>query len=99
MPSKFAVALKALLDDTDFFTRDEWTDYCVVSDKIINQWLADDSLPTPRRLRMIVRALEERGGPKTIEPLAQFNELRSCPAKDISPIMGYAAANLESYLS
>ncbi len=57
--SIFAVALKALLDETNLFDRREWAQFLNVSESAISQWVGDKTIPRADLLYMIIDVLAE----------------------------------------
>ena len=97
-PSPFAVALKGLLDDTDFFTRDQWLTFIgCPKENVIDLWLSDKALPYADRLYMIVDLLEMRAVPQA--PVKAFKDLYERPASEISPLGEKMGATLSDYMN
>src|SRR5262245_41501991 len=55
--SRFAAALRALLDETGIFTREEWSDVLGVSTAALSQWVNDSTIPRATSLRSLLDAV------------------------------------------
>lgn len=82
--SPLARTLKALLDDTNMFKRDDWAVFLGVTPGALSQWVSDRTIPRPSTLRMLVGLLRERAGVSP-KPLQDFTELLSKPSSVVSP--------------
>lgn len=96
--SPFAQTMRALLDDTGFFSRKEWADFLSVTPPALTQWVRDQTIPRADLLSMVVDLLRLRGGEAAREPLSAFDRLRSEPAPSISPHGARFGASLDEYL-
>jgi GAF domain-containing protein/predicted DNA-binding transcriptional regulator AlpA len=83
--SPFAMALAAILDDTQIFTRRQWAEFLDISESAISQWVTDKTLPRPEHLRKIVRFLQDSDGVPP-ELLFGFSEVCALPARQVSPL-------------
>lgn len=96
--SIFARALQRLLDETEFYSRAEWSHFFGISEPALSQWVNDRTIPRANLLRMAIDLLETRGGVAAGEALMAFKAIMDEPAEDISPIGARFAPNLQSYL-
>lgn len=82
--SPLAQILRALLDDSGTYARSEWAAILGVSEPAISQWVNDDTLPRPEKLRALWRLLFEdtRVSDAALE---RFEEMSRRPAAEISP--------------
>lgn len=95
--SPFAVALKDLLDATEFYTRLQWAQFFDIEESTIHEWITDTALPSSGTLRMMLDILHSRA--RVREPLDRFNKLTKRPSTEISPLGEFMAPTVEDYLS
>jgi transcriptional regulator with XRE-family HTH domain len=81
---EFANALRALLDESQVFTRAQWAEFLGVTEPAISQWVNDDTLPRADNLRMIIDVLQESDEVNP-ELLQRFRTMASRPAHEVSP--------------
>jgi hypothetical protein len=96
--SRFAKVLQQLLDETEFYTRREWSQFLGVSEPALSQWVNDRTVPRADLLRMAVELLKARGGMPAQKALAALEDIMDEPAGDVSPIGSRFAPDLRSYL-
>jgi hypothetical protein len=82
--SPFAEALRAALDQSGTFSRQEWAEVLQVSKPAISQWVNDHTLPEPENLRSIVEVVKSADGtpPEVVERLEAALQ---APAAQVSP--------------
>lgn len=83
--SRFAQALKGLLDDTKLFTRDEWADILTVDEAEIEEWVEDRKLPHHSALRSLVSCAKEHDRISD-EPFLQWDDMARLPFSQVSPL-------------
>lgn len=94
--SPFAQAIRALLDDTNFFDRKSWAAFLDVPEATILTWVNDEALPRPDRLRMILDLLRLRG--RNQQPVEKFDSLIVQSPNDISPLGFMMLPTVNDYL-
>lgn len=82
--SIFALAIKALLDETNLFNRREWAEFLGVSEPAISQWVGDKTIPRPDLLYMMVDVLEHSTDVPEA-PLKAFQAMAQQAATEVSP--------------
>ena len=82
--SQFAAALKRILDDTEIFSREDWSEILGVPASMIQMWVDDKNLPRASHLGMILTTLEISAGIPE-EPLEEFKAMASLRATEVSP--------------
>lgn len=96
-PSSFAKALAELLRYPDGITYEDWADIINVSLATIEKWLADETLPPPDKLHMIVNRIRElKSVPK--EALRQFYGMATRPGRRVSPHGQQLHPNVACYM-
>lgn len=100
MPSRFAIALKALLDETNLFERKDWADVLgpLRTVEEIEDWVSDVKLPPVRHLSMIWTVLETSSGIPP-EPIAAFEALYDLLLAEISPCHDPFNETLRQYMA
>jgi hypothetical protein len=96
--SQFAQTLVELLDDTGFYTREEWAGFLCISPSVISQWVNDKMLPRADMLAMVLDLLRLRGGEKAKEALKRFDHIAVLPAAEVSPLGARMMPNVASYV-
>jgi hypothetical protein len=96
--SQFAQALVGLLDDTGFYTREEWAKFLRISTSAISQWVNDKTLPRADLLAMLLDILRLRGADPAEEALKRFDRIAALPAAEVSPLGARMAPNVASYI-
>ena len=96
--STFARVLQQLLDETEFYTRANWSQFLGISEPALSQWVNDRTVPRADLLRMAIDLLETRGGVGAGEALMALEAIMDKPSEKISPIGVRFAPNLRSYL-
>lgn len=96
--SRFSVAFAGLLDDTNWFSRKEWSAFLGVSTQVIDAWEKDEIFPRPEYVRILLDLLHNSAGiPKA--PLDAFQALMLEPLEEVSPCgSSLKAKNLKEYL-
>lgn len=97
-PSLFSIALAGLLDDTNWFSRKEWSAFLGVSTQVIDAWEKDELFPRPEYVRILLDLLHNSADiPKA--PLDAFEALMPKPFEEISPCgPSLKAKTLKEYL-
>lgn len=95
--SIFAAALKALLDDTQIWSREDWSTVLCVEEKTIEAWVSDQQLPTPQVLRSIIRCNRDLD-PPTEEPMDQWNAIVERPAEEVTPFAKEMGRSVADYM-
>lgn len=94
----FTTCLKALFDDTNLFSRKEWSDILGFSQSHIEEWVSGTLFPSPGILRMIVDAVDSSFNAEQ-KPLDEFKNLyeKRLPEQEINfPVQ--TMANFLGYL-
>lgn len=97
MRSLFARALASLLDDTSFFSRQEWARLLGVSTPAISQWVNDKTIPRADILGMMLDVISSKASVPQ-EPILEFNRIAARPSRDVSPLGDRMAPTIESYI-
>ncbi|WP_034387946.1 hypothetical protein [Hellea balneolensis] len=97
--SIFARSLKKLLDDTNYFSRNQWADFLTISTPAISQWVNDKTLPRADLVLMIVDVLKQNPDKNTIAVIEEFESLYGLPCEDISPFGSRMGKTLSEYLA
>ena len=84
--SEFATVLSRLLDNTQIFTRNEWSEELSVTSPAISQWVNDKTLPRPEVLRKIVGLVKARGTPQVALILREFQTMAQKPSSEVSKL-------------
>lgn len=87
--STFAQALQRLLDETNLWNRNEWSDLLAVDLATIENWLADQAFPNSTNLFMIFTSVATRHNLLELEPepaVVAFERLLRQPISQISPV-------------
>lgn len=96
--SKFALALRALLDETGYFSRDDWSSVLGVSEAAISQWVTDRTLPRADLLRQILDILRHvESVPRGL--LTRFDEVAGRSAVEVSPLGQRMMPSVAEYMS
>ncbi|MES3005206.1 MAG: hypothetical protein V4690_03830 [Patescibacteria group bacterium] len=96
-PSPFAVALKKLLDETQYFSRPQWARFLSVPEEKIEDWVSDRALPVSHIMKVIVEILEATTGTK--KALKDFEEMSSMSSTEVSPFGEFMSPTVQEYLN
>lgn len=102
MPNKtlsdFARALRALLTESELFTRSEWARVLNVSEPAISQWVNDKTVPRPDILHMLVDIVSDTNGKGSVEALKRFWAVADTPSEEVSPLGVRMAPTVNEYM-
>ncbi|HYD93425.1 MAG TPA: hypothetical protein VEB18_03175 [Candidatus Paceibacterota bacterium] len=79
--------LKALLDDTGFYSRFEWGYFFRTTEADIESWVKDERLPTQMRLSLLLDLLRHRGGELAKPALNRWDIIASKPMSEVVPLL------------
>lgn len=95
--SLFARTLKDLMDETGLFNRSEWAYMVGGTEKDIEQWVNDKTIPRADELFVIVDTLIWSDLTNE-EPLAHFDQLKVLPATEVSPHGRFMLPSVVEYI-
>lgn len=105
--SLFSKMLKELLDDTVVFDRGQWASVLSVKEGVIDSWLEDECLPSPRHLLLIINVLKVASDScklkgeafqKRFHPLVKFEWIGTRSADILSPLGEAMLPNIVTYM-
>lgn len=82
--SRFAEILGKMIDGSKLFTRAEWAEIVNVKEAEIERWLADQTLPSPSVLKMVVSLIMEMDGQKELRQ--EWKKFSEEPFWDVSAL-------------
>jgi hypothetical protein len=95
--SPFAVALECLLEDTHYYSREEWAHFLGVSSSQIEDWITDKALPRSDLLNMLLGVLRQKEGiPEAC--LQKFQAMAVLPAREVSPLGAFMSPSVAEYM-
>jgi hypothetical protein len=82
MNKSFKIALANLIDETDTFTRSEWSKYLLVSEAAISQWVKGKTMPKAEYLSSVLLYLENFEKKHIQEYLLEFHRIADLPIEE-----------------
>lgn len=82
METLFSIALLNLIDSSGIFTRSQWSQYLLVTEAAISQWLTGKTIPKSDHLKNILLFLENFETDDVRKYLLDFYEMADKPIKE-----------------